>query len=119
MAKAAIAEIQDLGVKNWQFQAGARQAFREERFLAMWKKTDKTPTGSRFKDLGTLSSDAHLSVFDIADIIRLYGAIVESSAKTGLSYAKEWDKDKSSYRRGIGNVDQSSVWGKDIKTPAK
>jgi len=103
MARAAMTEMR----ANWQndWMAGA---IKEESELGMWRR------GGGFSvttsSIDRLLAETHLSVFDISDVIRLYGAIVERKAKINIPGAKAEDREKSSYRAAISNADKSTVW---------
>jgi len=113
MARAAIMELQSFarGGGGTQAAAAIRSAFTEESGLAIWKKAG---TGAGLRGLESIASTKHMSVFDISDIIRLYGACVEQLAKNpevGKQFAPEFER-KEGYRRSIGYADKKTVWGK-------
>lgn len=113
MARAAITEIQSFvgGGGGSQAAAAIRSAFAGESGLAIWKKTG---TGAGLRGLGQMAVSTHLSVFDISDIIRLYGSCVEKLAENpevGRKYKPELEK-KEGYRSAVGYATKDIVWKK-------
>lgn len=110
----AIAEIQSYasgsGVTQRKTKMAMDATFKDERSLAIWKKFGTEP-GS--EGLRQMSAATHLSVFDISDIVRLYGACIEQLAKHpwfGSDFKPEFDK-KEEYRRSIGVATRQTAWG--------
>ncbi len=108
MARAALQEM--IGTRDdWRSRARVIAASWDERFLGMWRRGGKyDQPRSAFQ---RLLNEPNLSVFDISDVIRLYGAVVEKREEVGLPVGVNSDgQRKDDYRKSMGGVSQAQIW---------